>query len=52
MISEAGNSNDLILCSRGNSGPSIPVAVLMRASFIIVFATALEENVLDVFHID
>ena len=33
-ISEAGN--ELILCSRGNSGSSIPVAVLMRASFIIV----------------
>ena len=34
-ISEAGNSNELILCSRGNSGSSIPVGVLMRASFII-----------------
>ena len=34
-ISEAGNSNELILSSRGNSGSSIPVAVLMRASFII-----------------
>ena len=32
---EAGNSNELILCSRGNSGSSFPVAVLMRASFII-----------------
>ena len=31
---EAGNSNEL--CSRGNSGSSIPVAVVMRASFIIV----------------
>ena len=31
----AGNSNELILCSRGNSGPSFPVAVLMRASFLI-----------------
>ena len=31
----AGNSNELILCSRGNSGSSFPVAVLMRASFII-----------------
>ena len=29
-ISEAGNSNELILCSRGNSGSSIPVVVLMR----------------------
>ena len=29
------NSNELILCSRGNSGSSIPVAVLMRARFII-----------------
>ena len=34
-IFEAGNSNELILCRRGNSGSSIPVAVLMRASFII-----------------
>ena len=34
-ISEAGNSNELILCSRGNSGSSFPLAVLMRASFII-----------------
>ena len=29
--------NELILCSRGNSGSSIPVAVLVRASFIIAF---------------
>ena len=35
-ISEAGNSNELILCSRGNSGSSSLVAVLMRASFSIV----------------
>ena len=35
-ISEAGNSSELILYSRGNSGSSIPVAVLMRTSFIIV----------------
>ena len=28
-------TNELILCSRGNSGSSFPVAVLMRASFII-----------------
>ena len=34
-ISEAVNSNEFILCSRGNSGSSIPVAVFMRASFII-----------------
>ena len=34
-ISEAGNSNELIICSRGNSGFSFPVAVLMRASFNI-----------------
>ena len=34
-ISEAGNSNELILCRGGNSGSSFPVAVLMRASFII-----------------
>ena len=35
IISEAGNSNERILCSRGNSGSSFPVAVFMRASFII-----------------
>ena len=35
VISEADNSNEHILCSRGNSGSSIPVAVLMRASFFI-----------------
>ena len=35
-ISEAGNPNELILCSRMNYGSSIPVAVLMRASFILV----------------
>ena len=35
LQSEAGNSNELVLCSRGNSGSSNPVAVLMRASFII-----------------
>ena len=34
-ISEAGNSNELILCSRGNSASSFPVAVLMKAIFII-----------------
>ena len=56
-ISEAGNSNELILCSRGNSGSYFPVAVLTRANFIIaqlVFATALEETfkVLEMFHID
>ena len=57
-ISEAGNSNKLILCSTGNSGSSVPVAVLMRASFIRVldgfFATALEETfkVLKIFRID
>ena len=50
-ISEAGNSNELILCSRGtsnelvlysrgNSGSSFPVAILMKTSFII----ALEET--------
>ena len=31
----AVNSNELILCSRGNSGSSFPMVVLMRASFII-----------------
>ena len=56
-ISETGNSNELILCSRGNSGSSFPVAVLRRVSFIIVldgFATALEETfkVLNIFWID
>ena len=35
-ISEAGKSNELILCIRGNSGSSIPVAVLIRASYIMV----------------
>ena len=34
-ISKAGNSNELIFLSRGNSGSSIPVAVLVRASLII-----------------
>ena len=34
-ISGAGNSNELILCSRGNSGSSFPVVFLMEASFII-----------------
>ena len=34
-ICEAGNSNELILCSRGNSGSSFPVAVLIRASCIV-----------------
>ena len=34
-ISDAGNCNDLMLCTRGNSGSSIPVMVLMRASVII-----------------
>ena len=33
-ISDAGNSNEHILCSRGNSGSSFPVAVHKRASFI------------------
>ena len=48
-ISEAGNSNELTLCSRGNvnSRSSFTVAVLIRASFItaldVFFATALEE---------
>ena len=32
----AVHSNELILCSKGNSGSFLPVAVLMRASFIIV----------------
>ena len=54
---EAGNSNELILCNRGNSGSSFPVVVLMRASFIIAldgFLTALKETfkVLDILQID
>ena len=35
FISEAGNSNEFILCGIGHCGSSFPVAVLMRASFII-----------------
>ena len=35
LQSEASISNELILCSRGNSGSSFPVVVLMRASFTI-----------------
>ena len=31
----AVNPNELILCSRGNSGSSFPVAILTRPSFII-----------------
>ena len=48
-ISEAGYSNELILCSRGNSGSSIPVI-----ASLMVFATALEETfkVLEMFCID
>ena len=34
-IFEAGTSNELILCSIGNSGAFIPVVVLKRASFIM-----------------
>ena len=33
-FSDAGNSNELILCSRGNFGSSFTVVVLMKASFI------------------
>ena len=53
-ISEAGNSNELILCSRSNSGSSFLMSVLMRASFIIVLATAFERTFtfLDIFCID
>ena len=58
-ISEAGNSNELMLCSRSNSGSSISVAVLMRASFIkaldgfsdCTFFTFLEK-VIYIFRID
>ena len=35
-FSEAGSSNELILCSKCNSGSYFPVEVLMRASFIIL----------------
>ena len=35
VIGGAVNSNELTLCSRGNSGSSFPVAVLLRSSFII-----------------
>jgi hypothetical protein len=50
-------TNELVLCSRGNSGSSFPVVVLMRASFIIAldgFTTALEETskVLEIIRID
>ena len=50
LQSEAGNSNELILCSRGNFVSSFLVAVLMRTSFNIVF-DALEETfkVLEIF---
>jgi hypothetical protein len=56
-LSTSGNSNELLLCRRCNSGSSIPVAVLMRARFIIlfiVFITALEETlkVPEIFQID
>jgi hypothetical protein len=52
-MSEAGNSNELILCSRGNFVSSFHVAVLMRTRFNIVF-DALEETfkVLDILQID
>ena len=56
-ISEAGNSNELILCSRGNSGSSFPVAVLMGDSFIIALDGFLRLHlktlsVLEMFYID
>ena len=35
LQSEVVNPHERILCSRGNYGSSFPVAVLMRASFII-----------------
>uniref|UniRef100_A0A8B9KQG8 Sulfotransferase n=1 Tax=Astyanax mexicanus TaxID=7994 RepID=A0A8B9KQG8_ASTMX len=40
--SKAGNSNELIQCNRGNSCSSFPGALLMRASFIIMFLMLLE----------
>ena len=36
LQSETSNSNELILCSRVNSGSSFPMAVIMRDSFIKV----------------
>jgi hypothetical protein len=45
VFSGAVNSNELILCSRDNAGSSFPVAVFVRASFIIAldcFSTILE----------
>ena len=57
-ISEAGNSNELMLCSSGNSGSSFPVVFLMRASFIIALDGFLRLHLkklvkdLEVFQID
>ena len=52
-ISEAGKANELMLCSRGNSGSSIPVVVLMRDSFIIALDGFLRlYKVLEMFWID
>jgi hypothetical protein len=47
MLLVAGDFN-------AGSGSSFPVAILMRASFIMVFATALEETlkVHEIFRID
>jgi hypothetical protein len=44
-FSEAGNSNELILCSRGNCGSSFPVSVLMRASLIIALDGCCDCNI-------
>ena len=56
-ISEAGNTNELLLCSRGNSWASFLVAVLMGASVIIVLDwlcnyTWRNFEVLEIFRID
>ena len=57
LQSEVQLTNELILCSRGTSGSSFPVAVFMRASFIIAFdgfTTTLEETskILEIFRIN
>ena len=46
------NSNECILCSRGNSGSSFPVAVLMRVSFIIVLDDFCDWRNVQIVHID
>ena len=55
-ISEAGNSNELVLCSRSKSGFSFPLAFLMRTRFIKALdgfcdCTWRNFQVLEIFHI-